>query len=197
MSAERLPHGGSAIDRSRPLSFRFDGREIKAFAGDTIASALLANDVAVVGRSYKYHRPRGIWGAGVEEPNALVDLAGIAPNMRATTEPARQGLMAASVNAAPDAERDRHAIIDRFARFIPAAFYYKTFMWPDWHRFEPPIRAMAGLGKVDAQWKAARPAAQVNHHCDLLVVGAGPAGLTAAMLAAQSGKSVMLVDEHS
>jgi sarcosine oxidase subunit alpha len=196
MSAERLPDGGSAIDRSRPLSFSFDGREIQAFAGDTIASALLANDVAVVGRSFKYHRPRGIWGAGVEEPNALVDIAGSGPNMRATTEPARQGLIARSVNAAPDAARDRHAFIDRFARFIPAAFYYKTFMWPNWHRYEPRIRAMAGLGKVDPAWKAKRPAAQINHHCDVLVVGAGPAGLTAAMLAARVGKSVMLVDEQ-
>jgi sarcosine oxidase, subunit alpha len=196
MSAERLPAGGSAIDRSRSLSFSFDGREIQAFAGDTIASALLANDVAVVGRSFKYHRPRGIWGAGVEEPNALVDIAGSGPNMRATSEPARQGLIASSVNAAPDAARDRYAVIDRFARFIPAAFYYKTFMWPDWHRFEPRIRAMAGLGNVDAAWKAMRPAAQINHHCDLLVVGAGPAGLAAAMLGAQARKSVMLVDEQ-
>src|SRR5262249_26853658 len=178
------------------LSFSFDGREIQAFAGDTVASALLANDVAVVGRSFKYHRPRGIWGAGVEEPNALVDIAGGGPNMRATTEPVRQGLVASSVNAAPDAHRDRYAIIDRFARFIPAAFYYKTFMWPNWHRFEPRIRAMAGLGKVDADWKALRPAAQVNHHCDVLVVGAGPAGLAAAMLAAEAHKSVMLVDEQ-
>ena len=197
MSGERLPTGGSAIDRARPLSFSFDGREIKGFAGDTIASALLANDIAVVGRSFKYHRPRGIWGAGVEEPNALVDIAGSGPNMRATTEPARQGLIAASVNAAPDALRDRYAFLDRFARFIPAAFYYKTFMWPNWHRFEPRIRAMAGLGKVDTNWKAKQPAAQINHHCDVLVVGAGPAGLTAAMLAAHAGKSVTLVDERA
>jgi len=197
MSASRLPSGGSAIDRSRAVSLSFDGREIEAFYGDTIASALLANDVAVVGRSFKYHRPRGIWGAGVEEPNALVDIAGRGPNMRATTEPARPGLIARSVNAAPDALNDTRAFLDRFARFIPAAFYYKTFMWPDWHRFEPRIRAMAGLGKVDPAWKAAKAADRINHHCDVLVVGAGSAGLAAAKLAAQAGKSIMVVDEQS
>src|SRR4029079_17358742 len=109
MSAERLSEGGHAIDRSRPISFSFDGREVQAFAGDTIASALLANDIAVIGRSFKYHRPRGIWGAGVEEPNALVDIEGRGPNKRATTEPAQQGLITRSVNSAPDAARDRHA----------------------------------------------------------------------------------------
>jgi sarcosine oxidase subunit alpha len=196
MSAERLSTGGSAIDRARPLSFSFDGRKVEAFAGDTIASALLANDVAIVGRSFKYHRPRGVWGSGVEEPNALVDIAGRGPNMRATTEGARQGLVALSVNASPDAARDRSAFLDRFARFIPAAFYYKTFMWPDWHRFEPRIRAMAGLGKVDPAWTAPEAADQINHHCDVLVVGAGPAGLAAAGLAAHAGKSVLLVDEQ-
>lgn len=197
MSAERLSSGGSAIDRSRPISFSFDGRRIEAFAGDTIASALLANDVAVVGRSFKYHRPRGIWGSGGEEPNAIVDVTGCGPNMRATTEFARHGLIAGSVNASPDAAHDRRAFLDRFARFIPAAFYYKTFMWPDWHRFEPCIRAMAGLGKVDPAWTAPEPADQINHHCDVLVVGAGPAGLAAAWMAASAGKSVLLVDEQS
>ncbi|MGE3872115.1 MAG: sarcosine oxidase subunit alpha family protein [Parvibaculaceae bacterium] len=196
MSAERLPSGGSAIDRSRPLTFSFDGREIQAFQGDTIASALLANDVAVVGRSFKYHRPRGVWGAGVEEPNALVDITGSGPNMRATTELVRQGLIARSVNAAPDAASDRHAFLDRFARFIPAAFYYKTFMWPNWHRFEPRIRAMAGLGKVDPAWTASKPAQQINRHCDVLVVGAGPAGLAAAKRAADAGRSVILADDQ-
>jgi sarcosine oxidase subunit alpha len=196
MSAERLDTGGSAIDRARPLSFSFDGRKVDAFAGDTIAAALLANDVAVVGRSFKYHRPRGVWGSGVEEPNALVDIPRRGPNFRATTEAARQGLVAHSVNASPDAAHDRNAFLDRFARFIPAAFYYKTFMWPDWHRFEPRIRAMAGLGKVDPTWSAPEAADQINHHCDVLVVGAGPAGLAAARLAAQDGKSVLLVDER-
>jgi sarcosine oxidase subunit alpha len=198
VTASRLATGGSAIDRLRPLRFSFDGMTVQGFAGDTIASALLANDVAVVGRSFKYHRPRGIWGAGVEEPNALVDVGGPrpTPNTRATTEPARDGLVAKSVNATPSALADRNAFLDRFSRFIPAAFYYKTFMWPDWHMFEPRIRAMAGLGKVDTDWTSPGTSDQINHHCDVLVVGAGPAGLAAARLAAGSGLSVTLVDDQ-
>ncbi|QPC89351.1 sarcosine oxidase subunit alpha family protein [Mesorhizobium sp. INR15] len=199
MTASRLATGGCVIDRSRPIRFSFDGKTVHGFAGDTIASALLANDVAIVGRSFKYHRPRGIWGAGVEEPNALVDIRGstaATPNSRATTEPARDGLEAKSVNASPSALADRNAFMDRFSRFIPAAFYYKTFMWPDWHMFEPRIRAMAGLGKVDKDWTSAGSADQINHHCDVLVVGAGPAGLAAARLAAGAGQSVVLVDDQ-
>ncbi|CAI2934764.1 sarcosine oxidase subunit alpha family protein [Aminobacter niigataensis] len=199
MTATRLSSGGSAIDRSRPVSFSFDGRKLQGFEGDTLASALLASDVAVVGRSFKYHRPRGIWGAGVEEPNALVDISGsvaVTPNTRATTEFVREGMIAKSVNASPNAAADRNAFIDRFSRFIPAAFYYKTFMWPDWHLFEPRIRAVAGLGEVDTGWQSPGPADQINRHCDVLVVGAGPAGLAAAKLAAGAGKSVILVDDQ-
>ena len=200
MSASRLDHGGSEIDRSRPLSFNFDGRRIEGFAGDTIASALLASGQRIVGRSFKYHRPRSIWGAGVEEPNALVDIEGAngrIPNARATTEPALDGLTVRSVNANPNAQADRNAFLDRFARFIPAAFYYKTFMWPDWLIFEPRIRAMAGLGVVDPEWKPLPAADQINHHCDVLVVGAGPAGLAAASAAADAGHSVVLVDDQA
>ncbi|RUX45707.1 FAD-binding protein, partial [Mesorhizobium sp. M7A.F.Ca.US.014.04.1.1] len=115
---------------------------------------------------------------------------------RATTEPVRDGLVAKSVNATPSALADRNAFLDRFARFIPAAFYYKTFMWPDWHRFEPRIRAMAGLGTVDADWTSPGMADQINHHCDVLVVGAGPAGLAAAGLASGAGLTVTLVDDQ-
>ncbi|THF56453.1 sarcosine oxidase subunit alpha family protein [Ollibium composti] len=200
MSARRLPHGGSEIDRSRPLKFTFDGRTVEGFGGDTVASALLASGRRIVGRSFKYHRPRGIWGAGVEEPNALLDVerdGRRTPNARATTEPVRDGLVARSVNATPDAEQDRNAFLDRFSRFIPAAFYYKTFMWPDWHLFEPRIRAMAGLGTVDPDWVQGRSADQLNHHCDVLVVGAGPAGLAAAASAAAAGHSVLVVDDQS
>jgi len=198
MTATRLSSGGSAIDRSRPVSFSFDGRKLQGFEGDTLASALLASDVAVVGRSFKYHRPRGIWGAGVEEPNALVDISGsvaTTPNTRATTEFLLEGMIARSVNTSPNAAADRNAFIDRFSRFIPAAFYYKTFMWPDWHLFEPRIRAVAGLGEVDTGWQSPGPADQINRHCDVLVVGAGPAGLAAAKLAAGAGQSVILVDD--
>ncbi|TPN82598.1 sarcosine oxidase subunit alpha family protein [Mesorhizobium sp. CU2] len=200
MSASRLATGGSDIDRARALSFTFDGRRVEGFAGDTIASALLASGQPIVGRSFKYHRPRGIWGAGVEEPNALVDVegpAGRVPNARASTVPARDGAVVRSVNASPTAVADRNAILDRFARFLPAAFYYKTFMWPDWHLFEPRIRAMAGLGVVDRDWKPRSVADQINHHCDVLVVGAGPAGLAAAADASAAGHSVVLVDERA
>lgn len=199
MSGRRLSSGGSDIDRSRLVTFQFDGRWVDGFAGDTIASALLASGKLVVGRSFKYHRPRGVWGAGVEEPNALIDIVNgpsSNPNARATTEPAVSGLMARSVNALPSASVDRNAFIDRFARFIPAAFYYKTFMWPDWHLFEPRIRNMAGLGKVDTNWKSQSSSDQRNRHCDLLVVGGGPAGLAAADRAACAGLSVIIVDDQ-
>ncbi|TIP04437.1 MAG: FAD-dependent oxidoreductase, partial [Mesorhizobium sp.] len=200
MSASRLATGGSDIDRGRPLSFTFDGRRVEGFAGDTIASALLASGQAVIGRSFKYHRPRGIWGSGVEEPNALVDVesaAGRVPNARATTVQAVDGIRVRSVNASPTAEIDRNAVLDRFARFLPAAFYYKTFMWPDWHLFEPRIRAMAGLGVVDPGWQPRQVSDQINHYCDVLVVGAGPAGLAAAAGAAAAGHSVVLVDDRT
>ena len=187
--------GGSAIDRSRPLSFTFDGRTVEGFAGDTLASALLAGGVRVLGRSFKYHRPRGLWGAGVEEPNALVDIAGGMPNTRATLALAADGMAVRSVNAEPSAQKDRHAFLDAFSRFIPAAFYYKTFMFPDWHLFEPRIRQMAGLGTVDVAAGGPAFAEQVNHHCDVLVVGAGPSGLLAARTAARAGKRVVLCDD--
>ena len=187
--------GGFDIDRSQPLSFTFDGRVVEGFAGDTIASALLAGGVSVLGRSFKYHRPRGLWGAGAEEPNALVDVAGGMPNMRATQVLAVDGMTVRSVNAEPSAEKDRHAFLDAFSRFIPAAFYYKTFMFPDWHLFEPRIRQMAGLGTLDEEVKAPAFAEQLNHHCDVLVVGAGPSGLLAARRAARAGKRVVLCDD--
>lgn len=190
-------NGGSALDRTAPVSFTFDGMKVDGFRGDTIASALLANDVSIVGRSFKYHRPRGVWGAGVEEPNALVDIDGThyRPNARATTELAENGLAVRSVNNRPSARDDRNAFIDRFARFIPAAFYYKTFMFPDWHMFEPRIREMAGLGVLRPTGGVADESDQINHHCDLLVVGSGPAGLATALAAAENGKRVVLCDQ--
>ena len=187
--------GGTAVDRSRPLAFTFDGKVIEGFEGDTVASALLAGGVSVLGRSFKYHRPRGLWGAGVEEPNALVDIAGGMPNTRATQSPAADGMVVRSVNAVPSAEKDRRAFLDVFSRFIPAAFYYKTFMFPNWHLFEPRIRQMAGLGTVDETVNSPEFAEQVNHHCDLLVVGAGPTGLSAARDAARAGRRVVLCDD--
>ncbi|RWC49824.1 MAG: FAD-binding protein [Mesorhizobium sp.] len=197
MSGWRRDQGGWAIDRGVPLSFTFDGRDVFGLEGDSLASALLASGVSVVGRSFKYHRPRGFWGAGAEEPNGMADILGAhhRPNVQMTVEPARDGMMLRSINGRPTAERDRNAFLDRFARFIPAAFYYKTFMYPDWHLFEPRIRAMAGLGTLDTGAAGFAPTAPASLTCDLLVVGAGPAGLTAALAAAERGRRVVLCDD--
>ncbi|MBT1159584.1 (2Fe-2S)-binding protein [Aminobacter anthyllidis] len=194
----RLPSGGTGITREKELSFAFDGKPHRGFEGDTVASALLAAGVRTVGRSFKYHRPRGIWGHGVEEPNAIFDvkLAGFhEPNARGTTTPLADGLVVRSINARPDASRDRFGFLDRFAKFIPAGFYYKTFMWPSWERFEPRIRAMAGLGEIDREWAPKAFSSHVHDTCDVLVVGAGNSGLRAALAAARDGRSVTVVDE--
>ncbi|MCB1448972.1 MAG: (2Fe-2S)-binding protein [Nitratireductor sp.] len=195
MNARRLPGFNSATIR-----FSFDGRSLEGRQGDTIASALLANNFAIIGRSFKYHRPRGIFGSWSEEPNAIVDVTidgKTTPNLRATTERLVDGMEVRSVNSAPSAARDRSALLDRFARFLPAGFYYKTFILPDWHLFEPRIRAMAGLGRVDPTNEPAADCAVFHQSCDLLVIGAGPAGLAAACAAADAGRKVMLVDERA
>ena len=147
----RLPRGG-LIDRSRTLSFTFDGETYRGYGGDTLSSALLANGVRLVGRSFKYHRPRGILTAGSEEPNALVELRNGArrePNTRATVTELFQGLSAASQNRWPSLKFDILSVNSLIGRFIPAGFYYKTFMWPAafWEKiYEPAIRRAAGLG---------------------------------------------------
>ena len=199
MTSARLPTGGQ-VDRGRPLAFTFDGKPYSGFAGDSIASALLANGVRVVGRSFKYHRPRGVWGAWTEEPNAIVDVtrsARTTPNLRATTEPLENDLAVRSVNAMPTAAADRAALIDRLAPVLPAGFYYKTFLWPRWETFEGSIRAMAGLGRVDPNNRPPADNPQFSARCDLLVVGAGPAGLAAAAAAARAGRGVFLLDDHA
>jgi sarcosine oxidase, subunit alpha len=193
---------GGRIDRNRTLRFRFDDREYTGFAGDTLASALLANGVHLLGRSFKYHRPRGILGAGAEEPNALVtvrrDSARMTPNLRATQVELYDGLEAYSQNRWPSLELDLGAVSGLLSPFIPAGFYYKTFMWPRnaWQRlYEPKIRAAAGLGRAP---ELADPDTYANRfaHCDVLVVGAGAAGLAAAAAAADSGARVILCDEQ-
>ena len=198
----RTAHGGR-IDRSRPLAFTFDGVRYGGFAGDTLASALLANGVHLMGRSFKYHRPRGVLAAGAEEPNALVgagrDAAHYTPNVRATQLELYEGLEAQSQNRWPSLTFDLGAINDLIAPFIPAGFYYKTFMWPRgaWKSlYEPRIRAAAGLGTAPREADPDRYAARYAH-CDVLVVGAGPAGLAAAAAAAAAGARVMLCDEQS
>ncbi|HXS20777.1 MAG TPA: sarcosine oxidase subunit alpha family protein [Steroidobacteraceae bacterium] len=193
---------GGHIDRRRPLRFRFDDRDYTGLAGDTLASALLANGVHLLGRSFKYHRPRGILGAGPEEPNALVtvrrDSARVTPNVRATQVELYDGLEAYSQNRWPNLALDFGAVSGLLSPFIPAGFYYKTFMWPRnaWRRlYEPKIRAAAGLGRAPEE---ADPDTYANRyaHCDVLVVGAGPAGLAAATAAAASGARVILCDEQ-
>ena len=197
--AFRLPAGGR-IDRDRPLTFTFDGRRMRGFAGDTLASALLANGVHMVGRSFKYHRPRGIFSAGAEEPSALVQLecgARTQPNLRATQIALYDGLMASSINRWPNLRWDAGSIVDRFSRLLPAGFYYKTFKGPGnlWRLYEPLIRRIAGLGRAPLEPDPDRYE-KMHAHCDVLVVGAGPAGLAAALAAGRSGARVILADEQ-
>jgi sarcosine oxidase subunit alpha len=198
----RLADGGR-IDRARPVRFTFDGTDFGGFAGDTLASALVANGVHLMGRSFKYHRPRGLVSTGSDEPNALVgvgrDEAHYTPNLRASQVELYDGLIAESQNRYPSLHFDLGGINDRFAPLLPAGFYYKTFMWPagGWKRFyEPRIRAMAGLGRSPKAPDADRYT-QRFAHCDVLVVGAGPAGLAAVEAAASRGARVMLCDEQA
>ncbi|MGV3634786.1 MAG: 2Fe-2S iron-sulfur cluster-binding protein, partial [Pseudorhodoplanes sp.] len=197
--AYRLPSGGR-IDRARPLRFTFDGKSYQGFHGDTLASALLANDVRLVGRSFKYHRPRGILSAGSEEPNALVELRSGArrePNTRATVVELYDGLDATSQNRWPSLRFDLLSMTAPLSPFMSAGFYYKTFMWPArfWEAlYEPLIRRAAGLGRAAGE-------ADPDHYekaylyCDVLLIGAGPSGLAAALAAGRAGARVVLCDE--
>ena len=195
----RLPSGG-LIDRSRILRFRFDGDEVTGFAGDTLASALLAKGTRIVGRSFKYHRPRGILSAGSEEPNALVELRSDArcePNTKATTIELYEGLEARSQNRWPSLKFDVLAINSLLSPIFVAGFYYKTFMWPSsfWEKlYEPIIRRTAGLGRASGAGDPDRYE-HAYAFCDVLVIGAGPAGLAAALVAARSGARVIVCDE--
>ncbi len=197
----RLSQGGH-IDRDRPLSFTFDGTPFRGLQGDTLASALLANGVRLMARSFKYHRPRGVWGAGSEEPNALVTVgtgAEAVPNVRATVQDLHAGLVATSQNAWPSLRQDILAVNDLAAPLLGAGFYYKTFMWPRafWERvYEPVIRRAAGLGRLSGRADGA-PFETAFAHCDLLVIGSGPAGLMAALVAARGGVDVILAEEDS
>lgn len=197
-NAQRLPSGG-LIDRSKPVRFHFNGKPYGGFAGDTLASALIANGVSLTARSFKYHRPRGIVGAGHEEPGSLVELVGDeqSANQPITTVKIREGLEARSVNCWPSPQFDLMAINQLFSRFIPAAFYYKTFMWPNWHLFEPHIRRAAGLAAAPDSLLHQGQYETRHGHCDVLIVGAGPAGLMAALTAARAGARVMLVDDQT
>ena len=208
MTARRLAKGGH-IDRSTPLSFSWDGISMKGFTGDTLASALMANGEQILGRSFKYHRPRGIMSAGVEESGALVTVGEGArrdANVRATTQPLYDGLGARGQNAWPSVRTDFAAVNNLFGRFFAAGFYYKTFMglppfeWGRgtgmWMRYEKIIRKAAGMGQASRE---ADPDHYEHAHgyCDLLVVGSGPAGRAAALAAALAGCDVVLVEQDA
>ncbi|WP_375691475.1 sarcosine oxidase subunit alpha family protein [Pseudooceanicola sp. LIPI14-2-Ac024] len=197
----RLDKGG-LIDRGTPLKFSFDGHEYSGFKGDTLASALIANDIRLVGRSFKYHRPRGIFSAGSEEPNALVTIGAGArqdPNVRATVQELYDGLSARAQNCWPSVNWDVMEVNDLMAPFFGAGFYYKTFMWPrkfwEWV-YEPMIRRAAGLGALSGEANTDRYE-KAYAFCDVLVIGAGPAGLMAALTAAEAGADVILADEDA
>lgn len=206
MSVRRLDTGGR-IDRSKNLKFTWDGRKMTGHPGDTLASALMANGERIVGRSFKYHRPRGIMSAGVEESGALVTIGASArrdPNVRATTQELYDGLVASGQNARPNVRFDLGAVTGLFGRFFSAGFYYKTFMgippfeWGSgtgmWMRYEKLIRRAAGMGEAS---RLPDPDAYEHAHdfCDVLVVGAGPAGLSAALTAGEAGLDVLLVEQ--
>jgi sarcosine oxidase subunit alpha len=194
--SHRLPAPfGAWIDRARPLTFAFNGKAYGGFEGDTLASALLAQDVRLIGRSFKLHRPRGVWSCGVEEPNAIVDVGAGArrtPNVRATLLPISDGLSAASVNCWPSVGLDVGAVTGLFAPLLPAGFYYKTFKWPSWRLFEPAIRRMAGLGRAPTEPDPDHYE-EISADVEVLVVGAGAAGLAAAAAAARAGARTLLL----
>ncbi len=199
----RVTQGGGDVQRAQTLRFEFDGHRYQGLQGDTLASALLANGVHLVGRSFKYHRPRGIMAAGPEDPNALVtvqrDSARSTPNLNAAQVELYDGLVATSQNRWPSLRFDAGRTNDLLSRFIPSGFYYKTFMWPRkaWHAFyEPRIRRAAGLGVASAE-PDPDCYAQRYGHCDILIVGAGPAGIAATLVAAANGARVMLCDEQA
>ncbi|MCP3970608.1 MAG: sarcosine oxidase subunit alpha family protein [Rhodobacteraceae bacterium] len=196
----RLASGGRHLDRSRSVDFSFNGKRLRGFQGDTLASALLANGQMLVGRSFKYHRPRGILASGAEEPNALVNMGKsgqFEPNQQATTQQLFDGLYATSQNHWPSLEFDIGVLNNYVSKFLPSGFYYKTFMAPRaaWkHVFEPIVRQSAGLGKAPKD----RDDDFYEHfhvHTDVLIIGGGIAGLAAARQAAAAGAQVMLVEQ--
>jgi methylglutamate dehydrogenase subunit C len=199
MSGFRLEQGG-LIDRDRPLDFTFDGKGFRGYRGDTLASALLASGVRLVGRSFKYHRPRGIVTASSAEPNALVELrtgGRKEPNTKMTVIELYDGLVAFSQNRWPSLSFDIGAVNQLASPIFVAGFYYKTFMWPGilWEKlYEPLIRRAAGLGRATYEPDPDRYEKSYAH-CDILVIGAGPAGLMAALTAGRAGARVIVVDE--
>lgn len=202
MTAKRLRKPKARIDAARTIEFSFDGRRLQGHPGDTLASALIANNVWLLARSFKYGRPRGIVGHGAEEPNALVQLetgALTTPNVKATQAELYAGLAAVRTSGSPSLALDRKALFGRLAaRFMPPGFYSKTFKWPAswWPRYEDLIRGLAGFGAAptvpDTEWYD-----HLHHHVDVLIIGAGASGLLAARMAGEAGLTTLVVDEQS
>ena len=202
MSSDLRINNKKFIDQTTKLSFKFNGQTLYGFKGDTLASALLANNIHLVGRSFKYHRPRGIMTCGSEEPNALVQVGNdeslTEPNVRATEIELYEGLEASSQNCWPSVNFDVGAINNFFSSFIPSGFYYKTFMWPAsfWEKYEYIIRKSAGLGKSPT--KPDQDLYDQRYlHCDVLVVGGGISGIMSAKIAAQNNLNTVLLDDKS
>ncbi len=197
----RLNKGG-LINRNKKISFKFNGKKYFGYEGDTLASALIANGVHLIGRSFKYHRPRGFFGAGVDEPYAIVQMNRnheVDPNVRATEQELFEGLEAKSVNCWPNVDFDIGAINNFLNKFFPAGFYYKTFMWPKsfWYKvYEPIIRKAAGFGAASIKHDKERYEHKYEY-CDLLIAGSGPSGLASAYAAAQNGAKVILAEDKS
>ena len=192
---------GGLIERNKLLNFTFDNKPYQGYVGDTLASALIANGVKVTGRSFKYHRPRGIIGSGVEETNTLVQISKgdrTEPNIPATQIELYDGLVAESQNRWPNLKFDLGALNNAFSGLFPSGFYYKTFMWPSklWPTYEKSIRKLAGMGKSPSQPDPDTYAHKFVH-CDILIVGGGPTGLMAALSAGSSGAKVILCDQNS
>ncbi|MCY0967311.1 sarcosine oxidase subunit alpha [Parathalassolituus penaei] len=197
----RLSSGG-LIDRRKPLSFQYNGKQYQGYEGDTLASALLANGVDIIGRSFKYSRPRGIVAAGAEEPNAVMQIgaseATQIPNVRATQQALYEGLVSSATNGWPNVDFDVMSYVGKIGgKMMPPGFYYKTFMWPQtmWPTYEKYIRKAAGLGRSSTM-KDPDQYDTLNHHCDVMIVGAGPTGLAAARAAAATGARVIIADEQ-
>ncbi|RCW95789.1 sarcosine oxidase subunit alpha [Marinomonas foliarum] len=203
MSQKNRLQNGGRIDRSQPLTFTYNGKKFEGFAGDTLASALLANGVDIIGRSFKYSRPRGIVAAGAEEPNAIMQLGATeatqVPNVRATQQELFSGLVSGSTNGWPSVDNDVMGLVGKFGgKMMPPGFYYKTFMYPQsmWETYEKVIRKAAGLGRSPNEYDP-DIYDKVNQHADVVVVGAGPSGLIAALTAARGGARVIIADEQN
>ncbi|MBM3945688.1 MAG: FAD-dependent oxidoreductase, partial [SAR202 cluster bacterium] len=195
----RLPaRPGQVVDRTRKVTFTYNGKSVTAFNGDTIASALYASGITIFSRSFKYHRPRGLLCVSGRCVNCLVAVDGV-PNVRACTEPVREGITVTSQNAWPSVDNDALSVLDRFDWAMPVGFYYKAFHQPKymWKVVQPIIRRVGGLGSLDI---SANPPTRFHHrnlHAEIAVVGGGPAGMMAAITAAESGERVVLLDDQT